>query len=264
MKKCILSFLIAITVLVFASPGFAQRGGNVITPEVAGGWLIGPVAGINLVTYSTDKFAILNSEPGCFEAQNGSDVAPFFGVSALLPLNAEEMQNFIIIEALYDSKSSKFTSVTGSNITVPTKLNGVVGPGTVNTSASATLAYAELNLGYKYNFTQAVTPVGPSIQLCASVGFKISAKETKSVTVSAVNGSSNVANAANLENPSGIRIGLRGMFAYDIPISETWVASPMVGYDLGLTKVASGATDPGSWKANSAFAGVAFRAFVGR
>jgi hypothetical protein len=53
------------------------------------------------------------------------------------------------------------------------------------------------------------------------------------------------------------------MFAYDIPITETWVASPMVGYDLALSKANTGAV-PGNWKANSAFAGIAVRALVGR
>jgi hypothetical protein len=269
MKKCILSFLV-MTVFA-ASSAFAQKGGNVITPEVAGGWLIGPIAGINLVTYSTDKFPVLSNEPGCFEAQNGSDVAPFFGVSALLPLNAEEMQSFIMIEALFDSKSSKFTAVNGGSVSVPTKLNGVEGPGSVNTGANATLNYAMINLGYKYNFTPAVTPVGPSIQVCAEVGFKITSNITKSVTVSAVTNATtpptvqekNVANATAVTNASGIRLGLRAMFAYDIPVSDTWVASPTAGYDLALSKVSSGAA-PANWKANAAFVGVAFRALIGR
>src|SRR5258706_8527223 len=103
MKQYFLSLIITGALLFGASPLFAQTG-DVLNPSEGTGFLIGPVGGINLVSYKTSEFAILNSEPTCFTAQNGSDIAPFFGLTAELPLSAS-MQNFIIIEALYDSKS---------------------------------------------------------------------------------------------------------------------------------------------------------------
>ncbi|MBS1904151.1 MAG: hypothetical protein JSS75_10635 [Bacteroidetes bacterium] len=267
MKKRILSYLTALVLLLAAGLVHAQgeqgSGGDVLMPTEVGGWLIGPIGGVNLVTYSTDQFPLLGLEPTCFLAQNGSDIAPFVGVSALLPLNAETMQNFIMAEVIFDSKSSKFTAINNGSTQVLTKYNGVTKLGYVNTSASANLTYMTLNLGYKYNFTPAPTPVGPSIQAVLSTGIKMTSSITRTVEVSAAVGTSNVASKTDVLDPSSIRLALRAMFAYDIPITETWVASPTVGYDLALTKVNSNAI-PGNWKANSAFAGVAVRALVGR
>src|SRR2546430_9332637 len=96
----------------------AQGGmGGVLSPQVQTGFLIGPVGGINLVAYNTAAFPVLNSEPSCFQAQNGSDVAPWGGLTVEFPLgNAQELQNFIVGEVIYDSKSSKFTSVNNSSV----------------------------------------------------------------------------------------------------------------------------------------------------
>ena len=38
------------------------------------------------------------------------------------------MQNFIVIQALYDSKSSKFTPTNNTRPDIPTKINGVLIP----------------------------------------------------------------------------------------------------------------------------------------
>lgn len=268
MKKRILSLITAGVLLLAAGLVHAQdeeqgKGGDVLMPTEVGGWLIGPIGGLNLVTYSTDKFPILNLEPTCFEAQNGSDVAPFFGVSALLPLNAEVMQNFILAEVIFDSKSSKFTALNAAGVSVPTKLDGVEAPGTVNTTASANLTYVMLNLGYKYNFTPSPTPVGPSVQAAISVGMRLSSSITKNVEVSAASGQKSVAADVAVDGSSAIRLSLRAMFAYDIPITDTWVASPTAGYDLALSTVNSAAV-PGNWRASGAFVGIAVRALVGR
>lgn len=255
-----LLFALALAGAMFVGSAHAQgvEGGGVIAPEDEGGFLIGPVGGINLVTYSTSAFPILESEPQCFQAQNGSDVAPFGGLTAAIPIG-QGMQNFIIAEAIYDSKSSKFTSVNENRTDVQTKVDGNVGPGNVSTSLTADVAYLLLNAGYKYNFVEGPSPVGPGVQLVASVGMKIQNKLNETVTVSAVTGSATVTNSSDNADAEGIRIALRGQFTYDIPLTLTWIATPTVGYDLALSKVDKSSRD---WKASSAFGGVAIRYLI--
>jgi len=153
-NRLFLLLAVAAATAVFAPAQTVFGQASVITPTVQTGFLIGPVGGINLVSYTSDAFPILNSEPKCFQAQNGSDVAPWGGLSFEYPLgNANELQNFIVAEVLYDSKSSKFTSLIGSTVTTPTKKNGVYALGSVETALDANLAYLDLFVGYKYNFT---------------------------------------------------------------------------------------------------------------
>ncbi|MDP4200444.1 MAG: outer membrane beta-barrel protein [Bacteroidota bacterium] len=254
---------------------------SVIVPTVQTGFLIGPVGGINLVAYSSDAFPILNSEPSCFQAQNGSDVAPWGGLSFEYPLgNAQELQNFIVAEVLYDSKSSKFTSLSAAQQTTPTKKNGVTADGTVNTSLDANLGYLDLFVGYKYNFTPGPSPVGPGIQVGPAVGIKMSAKFDKTVTVTASSGvSSNPTSTSTVTqtvdvqgftmqsdgtrsqngvSANALRIALRAAATYDIPFSQEWIGTPIVGYDFPITKVENSR----NWRASSAFGGIAFRYFI--
>ncbi len=264
MKKYFLSLLVIGSVFLMSRSSSAQTG-DVLNPSEGTGWLIGPVGGINLVSYKTNSFAILNSEPTCFQAQNGSDVAPFFGLSAEFPLSST-MQNFIIVEALYDSKSSKFTATNASRVDIPTKLNGNVQNGNITTSQTASLNYLLINGGYKYNFTEGPSPVGPGIQLCVSVGLKLTSSLNKTVTVSAADAGSGLQSSTQTNSvpdagASSIRFAVRGQFTYDIPLSPTWIATPMVGYDFPFTKVDN--TDK-SWTASSAYAGIALRYFLGK
>ena len=231
---------------------------GVLFPEDQGGILVGPVGGINLVSYSSAAFPILNSEPECFQAQNGSDVAPFGGLTVEIPLG-QGMTSFIVGEAIYDSKSSKFTSVNENRANVKTKLDGVVGDGNVTTSLTADVAYFLLNVGYKHNFVEGPAPVGPGVQLVASTGFKIQNALNETVTVSAVNGSATVTNSEENATAEGMRIAVRAQFTYDIPLSQTWIATPTAGYDLALTKVDDSIRD---WKASSAFGGVYIRYLI--
>ena len=264
MKKYFLFLLCIGAGFLMSSSSMAQTG-DVLNPSEGTGWLIGPVGGINLVSYKTNSFAILNSEPTCFTAQNGSDVAPFFGLTAEFPLSAS-MQNFIIVEALYDSKSSKFTTTNSSRTDIPTKINGNVQNGNITTSETASLAYLLVNGGYKYNFTEGPSPVGPGIQLCVSVGLKLTSNLNKTVTVSAADPksglqSSTQTNAIAAPGAQTIRIGVRGQFTYDIPLSPSWIATPTVGYDFPFTKVDD---QPDSWTASAAYAGIAIRYFLGK
>jgi hypothetical protein len=267
MKHFLLSLFIIAAVSFGAKTLLAQESpkGDVLAPSEGVGFLIGPMGGINLVSYKTASFAILNSEPTCFTAQNGSDVAPFFGLDAQFPLSSS-MQSFIVVEGLYDSKSSKFTANNNSRTDIPTKINGVVEPGNITTSQTASLAYLLINGGYKYNFTEGPSPVGPGVQLCISVGLKLTSNLNKTVTVSAAQASGGLqsatqTNSVPVTGAQSIRIGLRGQFNYDIPLTPEWIATPMVGYDFPFTKVDN--TDR-AWTASSAYAGIALHYFIGR
>ncbi len=266
MRNRLFLLLSAFVVLAVAGTASAQ---NIIHPEVQTGFLVGPVGGINLVAYNTDQFGILNLEPACFTAKNGSDVAAWGGVSFEFPMgNPNELQSFIVGEVIYDSKSSKFTTVNGSAAGIPTKLNGVVDPNSsVATSLSANLSYLEVNLAYKYNFTPGPAPVGPGIQVGPTVGIKMGATLNKTITVSASSGDQNVnggvqeqtvtASSADA-NASGLRIALRAAATYDISFTNDWIATPTVGYDFPITKVDANY----NWRASALFAGVAFRYFI--
>ncbi len=239
---------------------------SVLVPTVQTGFLVGPIGGINLVAYNTDAFPILNSEKTCFTAQNGSDIAPWGGLTLEYPLgNANELQNFIVFEAIYDSKSSKFTSQNGSSPATPTKKNGVEYDGSVTTALDANLSYLLINLHYKYNFTPGPSPIGPGIQIGPSVGIKMTANLNKTVTVTASSGNAaspmataTVTATSAAPNASGIRLALRAAATYDVPFTQEWIATPIVGYDFPITKVN---TDY-NWKASAVFAGIAFRYFI--
>ncbi len=266
MKHYFLSLFIIGAFFFSANPLLAQTGGNVLEPTEGTGFLIGPMGGINLVSYKTASFAMLNSEPTCFTAQNGSDIAPFFGLDAMIPLSST-MQTFFILEALYDSKSSKFTPTNNTRTNIPTKINGNVQNGNITTTETASLAYLLINPGFKYNFTEGPSPVGPAIQLCASIGLKLTSTLNKTVSISAAAPTVNTTqqstqtNSEAVTGAQGIRIGVRGQFMYDIPLSPEWIFSPLVGYDLPFTKVDN--TDR-AWTASSAYAGVALHYFLGK
>jgi hypothetical protein len=266
MRNRLFLLLSAIAVLVVATGASAQ---NIIHPEVQTGFLVGPIGGINLVAYNSDQFGILNLEPTCFLAQNGSDVAAWGGVSFEFPMgNPNELQSFIVGEVLYDSKSSKFSGLNNSAVGIPTKMNGVVDQNSsVTTALSARLAYLEVNLAYKYNFTPGPAPVGPGIQVGPVVGIKMGANYTKTISVSATSGDANVGGgianqsvSATSADPTaaGLRIALRAAATYDLSFSPDWIATPTVGYDFPITKV-----DPNNnWRASALFAGIAFRYFI--
>ena len=135
-----------------------------------------------------------------------------------------ELQNFIVGEVLYDSRSSKFSTQTSSATGIPTKLNGVVDPNSlVTTALSASLAYLEVDLAYKYNFTPGPAPVGPGIQVGPVVGIKTTANFDKTITVSATSGSESigggvqdqtVSSTSAITDASLLRIALRAAATY--------------------------------------------------
>jgi len=242
----------------------AAAQGSVLIPQQSVGFLLGPVGGMNLVAYNSSAFPILNSEKDCFTAQNGSDIAPWGGFTFEFPL-ANEMQNFIIGEVLYDSKSSKFTAQNGSKRVTPTKQNGFEADGSVETALTADLAYLLFNVAYKYNFTPGPSPVGPGIQVGPSVGLRMTSKFNKTVTVEAASGagpgltnSTTVTQPSDVDGAQSLRIGIRAQVTYDIPFTAAWIATPTVGYDFPITKV----DNSRDWRAQAVYAGVAFRYFL--
>jgi hypothetical protein len=258
----------AVGLLLLASNPALAQDGDVIEPTDPTGWLIGPIAGMNLVSFSTDPFPMIQQEKDCFMAQNGSGVAPFFGLTAEFPLSLS-YQNFIVGEVIYDSRQGKFTAENeaAQRRTIITKKNGVEAEGSVETQASADLSYLLVNLAYKYNFTPGPSPVGPGIQVGPSIGMKMSSKITKDVTVRASSGDATPGMAQRTDATSvtddvataeGIRIALRGMATYDLPVSSSWVATPTLGYDLPITKVDASR----NWSASGLFGGVAFRYLI--
>jgi hypothetical protein len=276
MKHFFLSLFVVAALFVMTNVGWSQsgQGSNILHPEGEGGFLIGPFGGVNLISYKTDVFPILNSEPSCFTAQNGSDVSFIVGLSAAIPLG-EGMQSFIVLEAALDNLSSKFTTANNTRADIPTKINGIVANGSITTSETASLNYLLINAGYKYNFTSGPSPVGPGIVLALSFGLPVTATLNKTVSVTAADSSGKVQgatinNTQTTNDPvksgsvsTGLRIGLRAQFDYDIPLTEngTWTATPAVGYDLPFTKVDNSSRN---WSASNVYGIILLRYFVGR
>lgn len=259
---------VALSALLFGSSQASAQiaGGGVLRPEDEGGFLIGPIGGLNVVSYNTGAFPMIQSEADCFTAQNGSGIAPWGGITAALPLGVN-MQNFVIGEVIFDSRSGKFTAENSSAARPPvqTKKDGVEAEGLVETAASADLSYLLINLAYKYNFVEGPSPVGPGIQIGPSIGMKLSSKINKDITIRASSG--NQANPQKVDNTTAtdeitdaetLRIAIRGMATYDIPFNQSWIATPVVGYDFPVTKVDKSR----DWTAQGIFAGVAFRYFI--
>ena len=266
MRNRLLLWLGAFAVLALSTA--LDSRAQILLPTQSTGFLLGPVAGLNLVAYNSNAFPIINSEKDCFTAQNGSGLAPWGGFTLEFPLgDANALQNFIVGEVLYDSKSSKFSAQNGSKINTPTKMNGFEANGSVETSLDAQLSYLLLNVAYKYNFTPAPTPIGPGLQVGPSVGIKMGAKLNKTVTVTAISptatadgqtASAVVSAPTDVTDAQSLRIALRAQFTYDIPFTPTWVATPTIGYDFPVTKV----DNSRGWTAQSVFGGIAFRYFL--
>jgi hypothetical protein len=269
MRNRLFLILSAFIVLGLSQQAMAQ---GVLTPQVQAGFLVGPVGGINLVAYNSAAFPVLNEEPTCFQAQNGSDIAPWGGLSLEFPLgNANELQSFIVGEVLYNSQSSKFTSVNLAQAATPTKLNDHVdGASTVQTSLAAQLSYLTIDLAYKYNFTPGPSPIGPGIQVGPSVGIKMASTFNKTVTVSAIDPNATADGQAKVQTvtapsaisgASALRIALRAQFTYDLSFSPDWIATPTAGYDFPITRVDDNAAGR-NWRSSAVFAGIYFRYFI--
>jgi len=252
--------LLFITGALFQSTkdSYAQQMSDMrsYAPSETHAFFVGVSGGVNYVMYKSASFPIFNSQPTCFTTQNGSGVSPLLGLNMEIPVNAY-MHGFIIVEALYDSKSAAFNSNNNGSSGGPTKIDGNVQGGGITTGLTATLTYLDVNVGYKYNFTESPRPTGFGVQLCASLGAKLAGNFNKTVTVSASSGTSDISKTSksvtSIDGINAVRIGLRGQFTYDIPLSWTLLLTPTIGYDLPFSAVDN--TDR-SWKASSVYGGV--------
>ncbi|HZK75513.1 MAG TPA: hypothetical protein VFD13_01280 [Candidatus Kapabacteria bacterium] len=210
-------------------------------------FLICAVGGYNLVTYTTDAFPTLNSEPQFYLVQNGSGKGSFFGVRGELSLGGN-LQDFLLAEVSYDMVSADFT-----NLTIRAAGNDT------GFYLSGSLSYFLINVGLKHNFWSGPTPNGLGLQLCGSFGL-IGNDDFGHTELVYTSPSSNVlshkvgpdpipiASAAEL-----IRIALRAEITYDIPLLSDWLLTPSIGYDAPLTKV-----DPSlNWRAGGLYFGLA-------
>ena len=217
-------------------------------------FLIGPIAGYGSVAYNTNEFPALPSRPTFFIEENGWAPSHFFGISAQIPV-ISGMDKFLILEAVYDSKSANFSSGAG-----------MANDSLINLSAS--LSYVLLNVGFKYNFfdTSAITtPKGFGIQAMVSFGWAITHTFTtyydsvvwvNTNTYPPFYTTNPHSTVSNIDGLNQIRIALRTDLTYDIPISSSWLLTPYAGFDIPLTKVDNTSRD---WTASSVYVALALR-----
>ncbi|MFI5201497.1 MAG: hypothetical protein ACHQNE_03840 [Candidatus Kapaibacterium sp.] len=223
-----------VSVLLVTAPASAQR-------HVA--FLVGPESGYNYITYRSDAFPVLGSEPKYYLVQNGIGHGYFWGLSGEDPLDTN-MHHFFILEAGYDSKPGTFTTLSGGPPDTATSITGV--------KLWTTLSYIYVNLGYKYNFCSDSIPNGLGIQLCLSIGVKWGADFLKSVSD---NQGQSVTNASAITTADALRLALRPELTYDLPFTDSWVLTPFAGYELPLTKV----DDTENWWVSALYGGLALR-----
>jgi hypothetical protein len=197
----------SIIVLTFTSPSIHAQDSSGIK------FLIGPIGGYNLVTYRSDQFGILDVDPAWFIAQNGSGKDFSFGISGEFPLSSD-MHDFLIVEALYDSKSGNFNSNFGQKPDT-SSLN------ITSANEAASLRYVLCNIGFKYNLQAGSIPAGLGVQLCLSIGFKNWSTYTKTLTTSTSNETqpNDDLDISSITDANGLRIALRPELTYDIPLS---------------------------------------------
>jgi hypothetical protein len=242
-----------VKVSIFAVFGMLFTASNVSAQSSGPCFFIGPIAGYNGVAYNTGAFGPPNSLPGFENIENGAGGTQFIGVSALIPF-FKGYQNFFVVEALYDSKSAPFSTISATSYS-PGTLTGV--------AFSASLDYLELNMGLKHNFFEdSLTPSGFGIQLCASLGktlnstFTTTRLDTITMTYVKPGPLPPETTVSNIDGINQIRIAIRTELTYDIPLFTRLILTPSVGYDSPLTKVDNTDRD---WWARSAYGAIALR-----
>lgn len=215
----ICAFLISV---VFTNAAFAQGTGSGCLEPTRSNWLLmGVRCGVNFVRYSTESFTLSGTT-----YKNGSGIAPMLGINFEFILD-EHGTNFILMEALYDSKSGHFTSDNSSS------------------TLSATATYFSLSFGYKHNFLEAYAPRGPGLSVLLGMGLPLVEDQ-----------STNLLQAKR----SPVRISVCGEFTYDIPFIIKWgeaiIVTPLAGYDFPLTSVDDSVRN---WRASSIYGGVSIR-----
>jgi hypothetical protein len=235
-------------------------------------YFLGPMAGINLISHSTPKMSSIQSEPGCFQFQDGSSIQPMYGVDLHFSLD-ERMHHYLIVNGLFNSMTADLNAINGASVSVPVKINGVEGPGSVSTSMRVMLSYFSVAVGYKYNFLASPEPSGPSVALMVDVGAANAQQIKKTVSVHTPLLASGVtaSNTSDIADIKKLRAGFRAEVLYDIPITvkRQWVLSPLVGIDVPFTSVTnSSAIDMTtqtvkSWMVSAIYIGLSVRTQIG-
>ncbi len=221
-------------------------------------FLIGVMGGYNQEFYRSNAFPILNSVPDDFLAQNGSGHGYFWGANYEDPLS-QEMHHFFILEVGYASKPGTFTLHSSSPWPDTIGVDPLSGSQPHDTvvaitaeALTATLSYIYVNIGYKFNFRSDTLPNGFGVQLCFSVGIKAGATFRKTITAA---GFGSVTSAISVTTAQALRLALRPEITYDLPLNESFILTPFVGFDYPLTQV----DQPEDWTVSSAYGGMALR-----
>lgn len=206
---------------ILQSPVPAYPLPTVLLPSNRPGFLMGVKCGVNFVRYSTESFTSSGTM-----YKNGSGIAPLLGITVEFPLT-EYNTHFILMEALYDSKSGHFTSENSSN------------------TLSATATYLNMCIGYKHNLFVKDVPFGPGLSIL--LGFGLPLAEDQPADLSQA-------------KRSPVRLNVCGEFTYDIPLIINWykaiIVTPLIGYDFPVTLVDNSARN---WRASSIYGGISVR-----
>ncbi|MFI5202142.1 MAG: hypothetical protein ACHQNE_07130 [Candidatus Kapaibacterium sp.] len=218
------------------------------------GILLGAAGGYQGVVYNTNAFSVPLSKPGFFVVQSGSAGTQFFGLTAEIPLSSG-MDDFLVLEGIYDSRSGDFASMTRVN------------SGDSSMWLSTSLAYALLNIGFKYNMVSHGLPSMFGLKVCASFGLAVHDEFFMHQDSVAANqgypGYSVVKSqtiASEIDGLNEFRIAIRAELTYDIPVGTRWIFTPYVGFDTPLTKVDN--TDR-NWTTRSVYAALALLYRIG-
>ncbi|HET6400214.1 MAG TPA: hypothetical protein VFH95_02350 [Candidatus Kapabacteria bacterium] len=159
------------------------------------------------------------------------------------------MDDFLVLEGIYDSRAGDFTSITSSNA------------GDSAMWLSTSLTYALLNVGFKYNMVSDGLPSMFGIKVCASFGWAVAdeflTRKDSIVANQGYPGYSVVKSqtiASEINGLNELRIAIRAELTYDIPLGTQWILTPFVGFDTPLTKVDN--TDR-NWTTRSVYGAVA-------
>ena len=188
---------------VFTGAAFGQENESVCSsPSEPLGFLLGVKCGVNFVRYNTESFTLSGTT-----YKNGSGIAPLLGITVEFPLT-EYNTHFILMEALFDSKSGHFTSENSPN------------------TLSATATYLKMCVGYKHNLFVKDVPSGPGLSIL--LGFGLPLAEDQPADISQAKRSS-------------VRLNVCGEVTYDIPLIINWdkaiIVTPLIGYAFPVTLV---------------------------
>jgi len=216
--------------------------------------LFGVEGGINFVAYQSAYFTPPTADPNEFSTLgSGSGLDQFVGISSEISLSSAN-QNFMLFEAIFDSKSGNFGTANSGNAT-----------SVFDAKLSASLTYLVFDLGFKHNFISGPIPSGLGVQLCASFGMLLTSKFNESMTTltttnSGVAQSGTKASIVPINGIRSYRIALRPELCDDIPFASKWILTPSVGYDAPLTQVDN---TNRNWTARSVYAALALRYVIG-